>query len=326
MSSRPPTFPRRAILGAAMAVPLVSGPWSLHAQVPPDATPAPRLRVAVSTSVLADIVANVAGDRANVTPVMPAAADPHTWEAAAGDIAAIQEVDTFIWMGAFLERFIEAGGWRRAVADVGVPALRLADHMELIVRDVVIDHGDHTHDLTEGDPHVWLDPLKTIEMVEVVRAHLSGIDPDGATVYQEQATAYAGRLTSIHVEYESGLAVLPPEERKLVVLHDAFSYFAARYGFTVVGVVIRNPSAQPSANEIAELIDTIEREGVPAVFREPQFDAKILDVIGDETGVIIGELVTDSFAGRVASYEELLRFNLDSVVTHLVPGGSGEVG
>ncbi len=313
LSPTSPSFSRRIILGAAIVIPVATAARSAGAQT----LDADFLRVAVSTGVLADIVAQVAGDRAIVSSVIPPGGDPHTWEAAAGDIAAIQEVNTFIWMGGFLERFIESGAFRRAVQEAGIPELKLADHMELIVRDVVIDHGDHVHDLREGDPHVWLDPLKAVEMIEVVRAHLTTLDPAGSAGYQERAAAYASAVTTIHDESVAELAVLPAERRKLVVFHDAFSYFAARYEFAVVGVVIRNPSAEPSAGEIAELIETIEREQVPAVFREPQFDAKILDVIADETGVAIGELITDAFADRVASYLDLLRFNIASIVTNL---------
>ena len=278
------------------------------------------IRVAVSTGVLADIVANVAGARAEVTSVMPPGADPHTWEASPQDIVRVQEMDAFVWMGANFERFIESGGWRRAVQDARLSQLQLADHLELIVRDVVIDHGDHTHDLREGDPHVWLDPLKVVEMTPVIRDYLVSIDPDGAAEYAAQAEDYTTRIMTIHEEYVAGFAPMTADQRKLVVFHDAFSYFGARYDFAIVGVVIDDPGEDPSANEIAELIETIEREQVPAVFREPQFSAAILDAVAAETGVTIAELITDAFADRVASYEELLRFNLASITTNLTVG------
>lgn len=275
------------------------------------------IQIAVSTGVLADIVANVAGDRAEVSAVMPASADPHTWEASPQDIVRVQEMDTFIWMGANLERFIESGGWRRAVQDAGLAQLQLADHLELIVRDVVIDHGDHTHDLRDGDPHVWLDPVKVVEMISVIRDHLIVLDPAGGADYTAQAQDYSTRITEIHEAYLTGFAPIPTDARKLVVFHDAFSYFAARYEFAIVGVVIDNPGEDPSANEIATLIDTIEREQVPVVFKEPQFNAAILDAVAAETGVAIAELITDAFADRASSYEELLRFNLESITSNL---------
>lgn len=314
--TRPTT--RRRALGLALG--LGAGSLASVAGRRGAASQSAPLRVAVSTGVLADIVANVAGARAEVSSVMPPEADPHTWEASPQDIVRVQEMDSFIWMGANFERFIESGGWRRAVQDAGLDQLELADHVELIVRDVVIDHGDHTHDLRAGDPHVWLDPVKVVEMVPVIRDHLVAIDPAGAAEYTTQAEDYTTRINAIHEEYVAGFSTMTADQRKLVVFHDAFSYFAARYDFAIVGVVIDDPGEDPSANEIAELIETIEREQVPAVFKEPQFSAAILDAVAAETGVTIAELITDAFADRVASYEELLRFNLESITTNLAPG------
>jgi ABC-type Zn uptake system ZnuABC Zn-binding protein ZnuA len=129
----------------------------------PAAARGDRVQVAVSTPLLADIVRNVAGDQAEVFAVMPGDADPHTWEAAPQDIVAATEADSFIYIGAHLEPFVESGGWRRAVQEAGVPQLIVSEHVELIERDMVIDHGDHVHDLRAGDPHIWLDPLKVVE-------------------------------------------------------------------------------------------------------------------------------------------------------------------
>ena len=132
-----------------------------------------RIQVAVSTPLIADIVRNVAGSEVDVFPVMLVNADPHTWEASPQDIVRVTEADSFISVGAHLEPFVESGGWRRAVVDGGVPQLVLADHLDLIVVDKVIDHGDHVHDLREGDPHFWLDPTKVIEAIPVIYKHLS---------------------------------------------------------------------------------------------------------------------------------------------------------
>lgn len=159
-----------------------------------------RLQVAVSTPLLADIVRNVTGDRADVFAVMPENADPHTWEASPQDIVRATEADTFVSIGANLEPFVESGGWRRAVSDAGVAQLRLTDHVELIAVDKVIDHGDHVHDLREGDPHIWLDPQKVIAGLPAIGAHLSDLDPGNASAYERNAAAYATTLTDLDVE------------------------------------------------------------------------------------------------------------------------------
>jgi len=290
------------------------------------ATPVPRsdgpLVVAASTPIFADIVANVGGDRVEVWSVIPPGADPHTWEASPREIVRLGESDSFVFMGASLEPFIEAGAWRRAAREAAIPQLELAEHVELIEVDRVIDHGDHVHDLRGGDPHVWLDPLKVVEVVDVIAAHLSELDPGGAASYAANADAYRAELVALDQAYQEGLAAIPPERRKLVVFHDAYTYFAARYGFEVVGVVLRNPNAEPSAQEIVALQETIAEAGVTVVFKEPQFDAAILEQVAEETGVAVGELMTDTFAGEVDSYLELMAFNLESLITHLAPAES----
>lgn len=276
-----------------------------------------RLQIAVSTPLLADIVRNVAGDEVDVFSVMPENADPHTWEASPSDIVRAAEADSFISVGAHLEPFVESGGWRRAIIDGGVPQLILAEHIELIAVDKVIDHGDHVHDLREGDPHFWLDPGKVIEALPAIAGHLSTIDPESAQLFDANATAYRTALMELDTELVESFSTIPVERRVLVVFHDAYTYFAARYGFEIIGVVLKNPDAEISPQEIVELQEIIETNGVPVVFAEPQFNTDLLDLFVDENGVVIGELLTDAFAGRVTTYIELMRFNRDSLVTHL---------
>jgi len=283
----------------------------------PAAAQADRLQVAVSTPLLADIVRNVAGEEADVFSIMPENADPHTWEPSPQDIVRATEAQTFISIGAHLEPFVESGGWRRAVANAGVAQLVLTDHVELIAVDRVIDHGDHGHDLREGDPHIWLDPTKVIAGLRAVVAHLSKLDPDNAGAYEANAAAYAAALDTLDRELETSFAAIPPERRALIVFHDAYTYFAARYGFEVIGVVLKNPEAEISAREVVELQDIIADSDVPVIFTEPQFNTEILDIFVQVSDVEIGELLTDAFADRVGAYVELMRYNRDSLVRHL---------
>jgi zinc/manganese transport system substrate-binding protein/manganese/iron transport system substrate-binding protein len=313
----------RTLLMPVLALLLGLLPIPLH---PPAIAQDDRPVVAVSTPLLADIVRNVAGDRAEVYSVMPETADPHTWEAAPEDIVRVGESDTFISMGANLELFIESGPWRRAVQDNGVPELVLADHLDLIEVDKVIDHGDHTHDLREGDPHVWLDPRMVMAAIPVIERHLAGIDPEGGATYAAAAGAYSGQVAALDAELARDLATIPAERRKLIVFHDAYTYFAARFGFEVIGVVLANPEVEISAREVVALQRTIEETGVRVIFAEPQFNTGILSVFVAENDVVVGELLTDAFAGRVTTYLDLMRFNRGSLVHHLggtiAPGGT----
>lgn len=308
---------RRRVLqtGAALALGGLATARTAAAQTP---VATDGLLIAASMPILADIVQNVAGTRSTVFSVMPDNADPHTWEASAQDIVAAIEADTFISIGKHLEPFVEAGGWRRALADASIEEFAVADHVEVIVIDKVIDHGDHVHDLREGDPHIWLDPLKVIEAIPAIRDHLAARDPDGATIYAEAADAYLGELEVLHEELARDLATIPEERRVLNVFHDAFTYFAERYDFRVASIVIKHPEAgDVSAKEIAEIQQTIEETDVRVIFAEPQFNTDILTIFVEEQGVVIGELLTDAFADRVDTYLDLMRFDRDSLVTYL---------
>jgi len=248
---------------------------------------------------------------------MPESADPHTWEPSPQDLVGVTEADTFVSIGAHLEPFVESGGWRRTVSEAGIAELIVTDHVALIEVDRAIDHGDHVHDLREGDPHIWLDPAKVIEVLPAIGAHLAGLDPETAGVYEANVAAYAATLAALDDELETSFAAIPADRRILVVFHDAYTYFAARYGFEVIGVVFRNPEAEISAREVVELQDVIAEYDVSVIFAEPQFDGGILEVFVQENGVEIGELLTDAFADRVTTYVDLMRYNRDSLVTHL---------
>jgi ABC-type Zn uptake system ZnuABC Zn-binding protein ZnuA len=279
----------------------------------------PSLRVAASTPIVADIAAHVGGARTEVFSVVPPGADPHTWEAGPQDLVRLSRAQSFIYLGNALERFLEAGAPRRAVRDARVPELRLVDALSehLIRVDLVIDHGDHVHDLRDGDPHVWLDPRLGAAMADAVASHLSEVDPAGAEAYVANARAYRAQLLALDEEIQRELARIPPERRRLVVMHDAFRYFAARYEFEILGFVVQNPGADPAAGDVAELSRQIGAAGVPVAFKEPQYNAAILERLAEDHGVAVGELLTDTFAGRVDSYIDLLRFNANSLVSYL---------
>ncbi|MEX1021123.1 MAG: metal ABC transporter substrate-binding protein [Litorilinea sp.] len=306
----------------ALCLPLLTACAPVAAPTAMRETSAParesRLEIAVSFPVLADIVANIAGERAAVWSIIPVGGDPHTYMATPQDLVRMAESDLLIRMGANFERLVESGQWRRSVREAGIPELVVADHLELIKIDKVIDHGDHVHDLRSGDPHVWLDPQKVLEMIPVIVATLSEVDPAGAETYAANGVAYVAQVEAVDTELVEAMAHIPPQRRKLIVHHDAYTYFAARFGFEVLGYVVTNPEqGQSSAANLAHLNDLIATTGISAVFREPQFNANILEQLAQDQGVRVGVLLTDSFTEDVTTYLGLIRFNMNSLVQHL---------
>ncbi len=275
------------------------------------------LTIATSMPILQDIVANIAGDAAEVFSIMPASADPHTWEATPEDMVRLTESNGFIFNGAELEPFVETGGWRRTVRDSNIPEFQVTEHVELIVIDEVIDHGDHVHDLRGGDPHIWLDPLTIVQAVPAIAEFLGEIDEANADTFVANAEAYFAELEALHAELEESFGAIPEERRKLLVFHDAWRYFAARYHFEIIGIVLENPDSEVSANEMVDLLKVVEENDVNVVFAEPQFNTSVLDLLEAEGDVEIATLLTDSFAEEVDSYIGLMQFNRDQLVAAL---------
>lgn len=179
-------------------------------------------------------------------------------------------------------------------------------------------HDDHDHDghnHGEFDPHIWHDPNNGIVMAGNIRDALVAIDPAHAEVYQANAEAYIAELTAVDAYITEQVATIPAENRVLVTSHESFGYFAHRYGFEVVTALgtLSTDVADPSAGQMATLIEEIKAFGVPAIFGENITSVGLLEQLSRETGVdFVGNLYTDAL-GQVGtdgdSYLGLLRYN-----------------
>jgi ABC-type Zn uptake system ZnuABC Zn-binding protein ZnuA len=143
----------------------------------------------------------------------------------------------------------------------------------------------------EVDPHWWQDPHNAETAVAEIEKALSAADPDGAAAYARNAEAYTAKLTALDRAVAACIDRIPAAERKLVTTHDALGYYADRYGLEVVGAVIPaiTTQAQASAGEVDELVDTIEREQVKAIFAESSVNPKLEQLIADQSGATVGK-------------------------------------
>ena len=180
------------------------------------------------------------------------------------------------------------------------------------------EEGDgHGHG--ELDPHFWFDPLRVKQAVNSIAAHLSGIDPQNQTFYRDNAAAYGEELDELHAWIEGEVATLPEAERLLVTSHDSFQYFAQRYGFQVVGAIMPvTTEVEPTAMELAELVETIEHSGAKAVFAEKTQTDRLAQQIANETGAeLVGGLYTGSLGaegGEAGNYLDFMRYNVGTIV------------
>jgi zinc/manganese transport system substrate-binding protein len=292
-----------AIVAACAALAAVSGCGS------DSATAGDGVRVVATTTQAADFARRVGGDRVSVTGVLPPNADPHDYEVRPGDLKALADADLVIRSGGEVDEWL---GDAIDASGTDAPELVLADHVDVL----------------DGDPHWWQDPRNAVKATAAIEAALIEADPEGAAAYERDAQRYTATLERLDREVARCIDEIPAERRTLVTTHDALGSYAARYGLRVVGAVIpsRSTLAQPSAGEVDELIATIEREHVPAIFAESSVNPDVEQAIADASGARIGtELYADALgpAGSPgATYTGSIAANTAAIVDGLTGGGS----
>ncbi len=262
--------------------------------------------ILVSTTFLADITRNIAGDRLTVDSLLPLETDPHSYQPTPQDMAKIERSQLIIINGVGYESFLAA------------LLENNRDHKIIIEASKNIAAGKDA----EIDPHIWLDPNLVITYVENIRAALTEYDPKGAGVYQSNADAYTAQLKELDGWIKTEVEQIPAEKRLLVTNHEALGYFAKRYGFTITGSVIPSFSsnAAPSAQQMASLIDEIKKLGVSAIFLDSADNDTLAKQIANETGVtVISDLHLESLTEGppAATYIDMMKHNVTRIVEAL---------
>ena len=303
--------------------------------IPATATPAattvgkaPPKNVIAVESFLADIAQNVAGDRLKVASLIPLGTDPHSFEPTPADIVAVAGSDLLIVHGAGLEGFLDylirdAGGNHQVVEAAAGLASREPREVDPEHEEAHQSAEEQIHHHPEGDPHFWLDPNNVVKYVENIRDGLSKVDPEGAESYAANARAYIRQLRELDRWIAEQVKQVPPERRLLVTNHESFGYFADRYGFSVVGTVIPSFStdASPSAQQMAQLIDSIRQSRARAIFLETGANPQLAQQIARETGIkVVTQLYTHSITapgGDAPTYIDMMRYDTRAIVDAL---------
>ena len=302
---------RRAVL-LLIAGPLVLGACggpATSASAPASAGGGNGMVVVATTTVLADLVRSVAGESVDVSSLVPKGGEVHTFDPAPSDMQRVAAATLIVGNGLGLDEWLTDLAAR---AGATAPVVHLGEDLD----GVAYVAGD---DGTGANPHLWLDVAIAQRYVARIAEALAAADPSGAAGYADRAAAYDARLaaldTSIRVRFEA----LPAANRRIVSFHDAFPYFAAAYGLEVVGVVVAAPGQDPSAGEVAALIEAIRASGARAILAEAQFNDRLARQIADETGVtVVADLYTDSLGDPpLDSYEAIIGRDADRILEAL---------
>jgi ABC-type Zn uptake system ZnuABC Zn-binding protein ZnuA len=290
-----------------------------------------KLRVVATTGILGDVVHNVAGDLVELTTLIRPDQDPHTYEPTPKDVAVIERADVVFINGLGLEEglasTIDAAVGRGSPvvsASAGIQP-RQPDQPTASQNSTPVATPAAGHDHATGDPHVWMDPENVKVWTDNIQRSLGALDPSNAAAYQANAAAYSRQLDELDAYIRAQVALIPAERRKLVTDHEALGYFADRYGFQVVGAVIPSvsTSAEPSAGELAALVDKIRAEKVPAVFIGTTTNPKLADLVARDTGATVLPLYTGEMGppgSGADSYIGMMRADIDTIVKGLTQG------
>lgn len=281
-----------------------------------------RLQVVATTPIVGDVVREIGGEAIDLVVLLQPGMDPHTFEPSPQDAARVARAAVIFAVGAGLEAFLDpllrqAGGRARKVdLTEGIP-LR---PFEAGVEEVEEEEGHEAHG--PMDPHVWLDPQNVITWTFTIERTLGELDPGHADRFRRNAEAYRAELKALDEWIQAQVASIPPERRLLVTEHQVFGYFAHRYGFTQAGVILPGvtTAAQPSAQEIARLEETIRTKGIRAIFVSSTVDPVLARRIAEDTGARLVRLYVDSLSepgGEADSYLKMMRYNVQAIVEAL---------
>jgi zinc/manganese transport system substrate-binding protein len=308
--------------------------------------------VVATTSVWADIVdaATCRGEAGiDVVGLIPPGADPHGYEASLQDRQAIDDAAAVVANGLDLEEGIveltERVDGDRLIEVAGLPGVSVrqgtdddhAEHEEEDGHDVDSEHEDEDHEdedhegedhaeddghaHTEGDPHVWLDPRLVAGVIRPLTERIATATGVDAATLEECADDYAAEVQALDTEIASIVETLPAERRVLVTNHDAYGYFADRYGFEIAGTVIPGTStlAETNAADLADLAATIEEHDVPAIFVDASASAADAESLASMAGVNVVALDTEAIgtSDGADSYVSMMRSNATAIVDAL---------
>ena len=289
---------------------------------------ADKVHVVTSFSILADLVRAIGGEAVDVVSLVGPDGDAHVFEPTPQDARTLQRARVLVTNGlgfeSWMARLKQSAGFKgqEVVATQGVEPRRLTAHAHGDAKEPAHRDGKrsrsesghgHGHDHGDRDPHAWQNPLNVVIYAQNIADGLAKADPPRAAGYRERATAYAADLKALDARIRETLAALPPDRRSVVTTHDAFGYYADTYGLRFVPARGPSTEAEPSARDIAALIDQIRKEKIPAVFIENIADPRLMEQLTRETDAVIGgRLYSDALSrpgGPAASYVQLMETN-----------------
>ncbi len=267
-----------------------------------------RLKIATTVAPITSIVANIVGDRADVVGIVPEGTNSHTFEPKPSVAELLSEADVVYINGLVLEEPTKE-----------LAEENLKDGAEVVeLGTLAIPESDYLYDFSfpkeEGkpNPHLWTDPTLARKYAEIVKDDMSERDPDNADYYAANYDKFSDLIDGFDKAMRTAFATV--SKRELLTYHDAYAYFAKTYDWKVIGAIQVSDFEDPTPAEVADLIEQVKAQGVPAIFGSEVFPSPVLEQIGKEAGVkYVDELRDDDLPGKPGTKEHswlgLMRFD-----------------
>ncbi len=256
--------------------------------------------VVATTSILGDVTANIVGDSDLVEVLISIGVDPHDFQPSARQVARMAEADLVVVNGLGLEEELVD-----VLASIGRDGQAVLSVGDLLGSSEPVDGG-------ASDPHFWMDPRQVVKVIDLIADALEELSVEGP--WRVNADHYRAEVEAVDFEIQAILEAIPEHRRFLVTNHESLRYFAGRYKFEVIGVVVPGGSTptEPSSSHLADLVRVMEQVGVPAVFADSTEPASLVEAVASEVGdgVEVVELFIGSLGGPgsgAETYIEMIR-------------------
>jgi len=286
------------------------------------------LKVVASFTVIADLAKNVGGARIAVTTIVGPDGDAHVYEPSPADAVAMAKADIVLVNGlhfeGFLRRLVEASATRATIVELTKDVTPIAFKPDFAEADE--SHPDEAEDAhADGDDHDHgsVDPhaFQSIPNAEIYVRNIADVfcaaDAAGCDTYRSNADAYAGKLNALDSEVRAAIAAIPAEKRVVITSHDAFGYFEHEYGLAFLAPQGLSTDAEPSAADVARLVEQVRHDKAAAIFVENITNPRLVEQIAAETGIKVGgSLYSDALSGPdgpAATYIDMMENNLRQI-------------
>ena len=278
------------------------------------------IQIITTTSMIADLVGVVGGERVEVDGLMGPGVDPHLFKASAGDVARMAGADVIFYNGLHLEgKMTEVFEQMR---ERGLPTIAIAEGgvADSLLRESTLFQGNF-------DPHVWFDVALWADVTRYVEQELAALDPAHAATYAANATAYLAELETLDAYVREQAARVPEAQRVIVTSHDAFGYFGRAYGFEVRGLQGISTATEAGAADVQDVAEMVATRRIPAMFVESSVSPRGIEAVREavrarDFDVAIGGTLYGDALGEpgtpVGVYLGMVRHNIDTVVAALL--------